>query len=350
MPRPTLIFLFGFWGGFSRAYFITDTGKKPTIITGSKMKRFAALLFTTTAISAATPVIADGYDTSLEQNEPFFWTDVTEAENAASQSTGGSSSDYTGTSTTAADTATMTGSAGDPRDTPPRNPMQETYPEEDAPQYHVPENGTARYLDDGCSLDENAPYAAQWARDYSVSGAPAETNTDPVMRRRGEMVGDDGVLEAIQDNPCALIYRRGGETAASANEYTHPDDIRRVNTLEDRRIPVHEVGRYTPESTGTWHQDSSNPFVDASAKWTVERGVMLSEMLSAWGEEAGYNVVWRSSHDYVVETDVVINGTFPEAAGQVIEAYKDANPPLVGDFYLSQRVLVVDSANEFDGR
>jgi hypothetical protein len=351
-------------GSFFPSLFAHGYQKKTILNMGSHMNRFAALLLATTAISAATPGNADGYDASLDQNEPFFWTDINEDQGAQSASAPVAVPDATPVAAPVAasgnqtatptgglkDAPIMTGSAGDPRDTPPRNPIQEAYPEKDSPQYQVPSNGTARYLDDECSTSGNAPYSMQWSRNHDAADTSTRANVDPTLRRRGEMAGDDGVLEAIQDNPCTLIYRRGGETAASANEYTHPDDIRRVNTLEDRRIPVHEIGRYATEESTIWHRDPDNPFVDASQKWTVERGILLSEMLTAWGEEAGYNVVWRSPYDYVVETDVVINGTFPEASGKVLESYKNANPGLAGDLYLSQHVLVVNTSSEFDGR
>jgi len=317
---------------------------------GSQMNRIAALLFATTAISAATPGIADNYDLSQDQNEPFFWTDINEGSQAATGQNAAAADGYGTTPSAGTVRPPMTGSAGDPRTTPPKNPIMKTYPEQDAPRHHVPEAGTGRYFDDECEVGPNAPYGMEFSRDHGAMGTPRDTNTDPAMRRRGEMAGDDGILEAIQDDPCALIHRRGGPNAASANEYTHPDDIRRVNTLEERRIPIHEVGRYAPEGSSLWHRDPNNPFIDASRKWRVERGVMLSQMLTAWGEEAGFSVVWRTPHDYVVQTDVMINGTFPEAAGQVIESFANANPPIAGDFYLSNRVLVVESASDFDGR
>lgn len=306
---------------------------------GLHMNKIAALLLATTAFSAATPGMAGQYDQTADQNESFFWTDINEDPDAGPK-----------VGSAGAPSVTPSQPAADPRSTPPKNPVMEAYPEQDAPKYRVPEAGTGRYFDGDCATDPSAPYGMEFARDHGAMGMPRDHSVDPTMRRRGEMAGDDGVLEAIQDDPCALIHRRGGPTAESMNEYTHPDDIRRVNTLEDRRIPVHEVGRYAPEGSSLWHRDPNNPFIDASRKWRVERGVMLSQMLTAWGEEAGFNVVWRSPHDYVVQTDVVINGTFAEAAGQVIESFSNANPPIAGDFYISNRVLVVDSGSEFDGR
>lgn len=318
---------------------------------GSHMNKIAALLIATTAISAATPGIAGVYDQTGEQDAPFFWTDIDQNREtgtvaATPEEEGGNESRRP--APRPGDLPSI--ASPDPRVTEPKNPIMESYPEQESPQHHVPEAGTGRYFDDRCKTGPNAPYGMEFSRDRGAMGTPGDDVTDPGMRRRGEMVGDDGVLEAIQDDPCAALYRRGGPSAASLNEYTHPDDIRRANTLEDRRIPVHEVGRYSPEGTSLWHRDPGDPFIDASRKWKVERGVMLSQMLADWGEEAGFNVVWRSPHDYVVQTDVILHGTFAEAAGQVIESFADANPPIAGDFYLSNRVLVVDSASEFDGR
>jgi len=291
------------------------------------MHKIAAILIATTAMAVATPGFTSGNDQSHNQAEPFFWTDIDGTSGAGQAS-----------------------SIKDPKSSPPKNPVMRAYPEDDAPKYRVPQAGLGRYFDDDCSMDPRAPYTMQNAPYQGANNASRLPATDPALRRRGEMTGDDGVLEAIQDDPCTLIYRRGGATPRSINEYTHPDDIRRVNTLEDRRIPIHEVGRYAPEGSSLWHRDPNNPFVDAARQWRVDRGMMLSEMLTAWGDEAGFSVVWRSAHDYVVQTDVVITGTFPEAAGQVIESFSNATPPIAGDFYISNRVLVVDSGTEFDGR
>lgn len=286
------------------------------------MNKLAALFIATTALTAATPGFAGVYVNPNSQDEPFFWTD--------------------------AGTAPSEETAAQPDQQPPANPVMEGYPTEDSPQHHVPAAGKNPYFQGDCSLDPNAP--RDWARSGDMDGTKRPDDKTPQMHRRGETAGDDGVLEVIQDDPCAKIWRRGGPTAASEHEYTDPNDIRRANTLEDRRIPVHDVGRYSAENSDMWYRDPANPFVDASRSWDIERGTMLSHLLTGWGEEAGFNVVWRSPHDYVVQTDVTIRGTFPEAAGQVLESFANANPPIAADFYLANRTLVVNSASEFDAR
>ena len=349
------------------------------------MKKIAAFLLSTTVIASVTPSYAGVYEPDPAQNQPFFWTDL-ENNRSSGSDTGAdnhtvqtddrvkpgarsghvadmpkstspeTSSPRTKTSKTVTDAPRDSGafpntvnSASDPHTTEPRNPLMRNYPEKDAPRFKTPDHGTSRYLKEDCNGNPNAP--AAWTTNMPPKPAADQgKTTDPEMKRRGVMAGDDGVLEAIQDNPCARIYRRGGPNNASVNEYTDPRDIRRANSLEDRRIPVHEVGRYAPKGSGLWYRDQNNPYIDPARSWDVKRGTMLSHLLTEWGKTAGYNVVWRSKDDFVIQTDVVIRGTFPEAAGQVLEAFADANPPISGDFYTSSHTLVVNSANEFDGR
>jgi len=315
---PTRIFSRGFCGGFCPAYLPEDIERKITGKTGTAMKRHAAILLACTFMTAAGPLLA-GVDVAPVEDE-FIWTDLGAETPAAAP------------------------------EAPAATPLLDRYPMADAPAHAVPEGGLPRYLDDNrCGSPDAAPDPRVFGGApgyYGDGGALPEA----FRGRRGEMTGDDGVLEAMQDDPCALLFRRGGPTAESLREYTHPDDIRRANTLEERRIPIHEIGRYAPAGSGLWYREEYDPFLDTARIWTVERGKMLSEVLLEWGDAAGYDVVWQSPHDYVIQADVHIRGTFPEAAGQVIESFADANPPIAADFYLSNKVLVVDSAQEFDGR
>ena len=395
-----------FVADFPRAYFTTSIATGP-LKTRFHMHKIAALLLVTTA-AAATSAAADSTPLPQDPQAPFIWTEIgdpkTESRRAPRPVRPEGMQDDTATrmpmppaptarpnmprptppvattdappATTAPDTPPTTARSPSPapaervspRRAPPappqmadrpgqdapaetgdssnRNPMMRDYPSEDGPRHGAGPDGAGPrwYADDQCM--DGVPYGF----DGPPPGVRDEPLNDPRTARRGEMTGDDGVLETIQDDPCALMYRRGGETAASHHEYTHPEDIRRANVLEDRRIPLHSVGRYTGPDSGVWYRDPRTPFADAPQPWRVSRGLMLSQMLTAWGDAAGYNVVWRTSYDFIVETDVVIEGTFPEAAGRVIESFSNANPPLAAEFYPSNRVMVVHSATEFDGR
>jgi hypothetical protein len=197
------------------------------------------------------------------------------------------------------------------------------------------------YYPDGRPVTLDFPYGPMFNNHPDYTGQAFD-------ERRGYMAGDDGILRGIQDNPCVEIYRRGGETPESAAGWLHPHDIRRVNTLEDRRIPVHQVGRYDPSGESLWYTTPDQPFSDAAGAWDVREGELLSQMLRRWGAEAGWTVVYQSQADFILQANVTIRGTFPEAAGEVVASFANANPPITADFFTGNRVIVVRSSTEFD--
>ena len=227
---------------------------------------------------------------------------------------------------------------GRPAPTPP--PMQH-------PTMPMPNHSAQAplYYDGDCVYPDGRPATLDFPYGTQMHGG------HPHDQRRGYATGDDGILRAIQDNPCVDLRRRGGETAQSASGWSHPDDIRRANTLEMSRVPNHTVGRWAPQGSGNlWQRDPSSPFVDSAKEWDVRRGEYLSSLLSRWGDDGGWTVVYQADSDYILQADVIVRGTFPEASGQIIESFANANPPIRADVHLGNRVLVVRSGNEFDGR
>jgi hypothetical protein len=199
------------------------------------------------------------------------------------------------------------------------------------------------YYPDGRPVTLDFPYGPMMDNHPGYAGAAYD-------ERRGYMSGDDGILRGIQDNPCVEIYRRGGETPESAAGWLHPHDIRRVNTLEDRRIPIHTVGRYDASGENLWYSDPSQPFAEAAQEWDVREGELLSQLMRRWGAESGWTVVFQSTDDFIIEANVTIRGTFPEAAGEVMKSFSNSEPPLDADFKTGNRVIIIKNANDFDAR
>lgn len=197
------------------------------------------------------------------------------------------------------------------------------------------------YYPDGRPVTLDFPYGPMMENHPGYAGHAYDV-------RRGYMAGDDGILRGIQDNPCVEIYRRGGETPESAAGWLHPHDIRRVNTLENRRIPIHKVGRYDPNGESLWYTDPAQPYSDAAQTWDVREGELLSQLLKRWGAESGWTVVFQSPADFILQANVTVRGTFTEAAGEVVESFSDARPPLTAEFYTGNRVLVIRTSAEFD--
>lgn len=75
--------------------------------------------------------------------------------------------------------------------------------------------------------------------------------------------------------------------------------------------------------------------------WEIDRGVMLSAGLRKWFEDHGWQLVWRAKVDYQIVAPVRITDDFLSAVDKILDAYKNADRPLVGYAHEDQRVIVV---------
>lgn len=252
------------------------------------------------------------------------------------------------------------------------------YPVDGAPVAGQPLGGAPRYMDQaggahdaqaaepsvdrspvartrqagGVNPDHRAFAGEQWGlHGPALSSRAGKDVLTPEQMMRGEHPQDDGVIEGIVDRPIPELIRRGGETAGSAAGYTHPDAIRRVNTLEDRRIPPHMVyARVDPETAPLWTQKNGVPSDDLPGEWVITEGQYLSDLLRRWSEAAGWDLVWRTQADFLIESNVSMHATFPEAVGKVVESFRNASPAISADFFFDNKVVVVRSSAEFDSR
>ena len=95
----------------------------------------------------------------------------------------------------------------------------------------------------------------------------------------------------------------------------------------------------TPEQMAQMAQ-SAEP-VAIKKIWNLTPGAMLSSELTAWAKQWGWNLVWNADMDYRIATPVTINDTFLGGVQQILDAYRDSERPLWGDFNDKQQVLVI---------
>lgn len=84
------------------------------------------------------------------------------------------------------------------------------------------------------------------------------------------------------------------------------------------------AARLTPEEKAAFVEPASG----RAAVWEARRGDSLKRTLDAWSKKANVELVWESSHDYIVNADVLVNGDFRQALGIVANSgVKDGNMP-----------------------
>ncbi len=79
--------------------------------------------------------------------------------------------------------------------------------------------------------------------------------------------------------------------------------------------------------------------------WKVRKGFTLQETIKSWGEQAGWTVIWDSDRDFNIQSEVSFSGSFVDAASDLIGAFEEADPPVIGTFYKNNTLVVETTSN-----
>lgn len=75
--------------------------------------------------------------------------------------------------------------------------------------------------------------------------------------------------------------------------------------------------------------------------WTLTAGHTIGQELAAWGEKAGWKVVWSMQKDWTVPASTVFPGDFKTAASAVITTLAGNGALIRAQFYDGNNTLVV---------
>lgn len=114
-----------------------------------------------------------------------------------------------------------------------------------------------------------------------------------------------------------------------------------VEPVYDVRHKVAEAGQnaVAPADTGS----VGTALTAQHGFWEARSGMTVREVLTAWGEAAGWTVVWESDHTYYLQASARFDGSFVEASEALIASFERAVPPLSANYYGGNRVMVVES-------
>lgn len=79
----------------------------------------------------------------------------------------------------------------------------------------------------------------------------------------------------------------------------------------------------------------------ATKSFSASKGTMLSSALLEWAKQWGWDLVWKADVDYRIAAPINLNDDFLGVAASLLDAYRDSNRPLWGDWNESQKVLVI---------
>lgn len=85
---------------------------------------------------------------------------------------------------------------------------------------------------------------------------------------------------------------------------------------------------------------------DEIKDWVAPEGTTLRTLLSQWGDESGWRVVWNMERDYTLEAGAVFRGRFVDVSAALLRSFARATPAPKGVFYKGNKVLVVSTRED----
>lgn len=200
---------------------------------------------------------------------------------------------------------------------------------------------------DGFSVCEDAPepstgvnytrtqadfrkYGERTPRDHRITQAGAGNNIsaavppsidNEVVDYEAEVMERDGATSYAQNGN----YPQGGRNAAYIQAQAQPQ------TQTDDEQPAEE---------------KKSEEEDQNKDWLAEEGQSLKELLTAWSEESGWRLIWKTNRNYTLNAGAMFRGNFADVSSALVRAFARARPAPVATFYKGNRVLVIETMED----
>jgi hypothetical protein len=93
--------------------------------------------------------------------------------------------------------------------------------------------------------------------------------------------------------------------------------------------------------------DQAPAFIDNEVRsWVVASGQTLQDVLKAWCDKEGWDLVWTTPREYPIEASAVFKGRFVDVASALVRNFERAAPAPYAKFYKGNRVLVISTLDE----
>jgi hypothetical protein len=141
-----------------------------------------------------------------------------------------------------------------------------------------------------------------------------------------EMLEDDGasVLSVSKSNRKPVIDKR----------------MLSSNTEEDRNAALTDI------AVDTTSEEPARELKDQVRSWVVASGQNLKDVLQAWCDKEGWDLVWNTPREYPIEASAVFKGRFLDVSSALVRNFSRANPIPYAKFYKGNRVIVVSTMED----
>ena len=142
-------------------------------------------------------------------------------------------------------------------------------------------------------------------------------------------------------------------TEMPQNDGSHALAVSRTNRrpLPDRmRFMEADGGRNTMLTGIEVDEMGQEPLLEARDQvrsWVVASGQTLREVLQAWSDREGWDLIWNTPREYPIAASAVFKGRYVDVSSALVRNFSRASPVPHARFYKGNRVLVISTV---DGR
>lgn len=178
------------------------------------------------------------------------------------------------------------------------------------------------------ALEQVVP--ADWQVVQAQSSKPINVMASVTYNEKGDK-GWEQVVPTIVDNSTKVTYDWDKKTV-----YLNAGDIKSaLVTYENSEVkPKKATGKKAAKKHVAKKAKSNKTAktTQTNGSWNLQSGITLKDNLIAWGQKAGYKVIWdQGAPNYMINAPVSIKGQFigeDGALSQIIHSYKDEPRPL----------------------
>jgi hypothetical protein len=98
-------------------------------------------------------------------------------------------------------------------------------------------------------------------------------------------------------------------------------------------------------------EDGENAVVQDSVRdWVAKEGMSLREVLQQWADIEGWELAWNTKREYPLKASAIFRGRFKDVSAAIVRSFSRATPQPHAKYFLGNRVLVITTLEEHDGK
>ena len=189
-------------------------------------------------------------------------------------------------------------------------------------------------------------YGERTPRDYRITQAGAGNNMSAVVRPsiENEVVDYEAQVTAQQNN---IPQATAGNPMIPTQSQVAP-----LTPAQQAAIALNPNQYQVPDNYKEQQMGNANNADNAGGQrelikdWLAEEGQSLKDLLTAWSEEAGWRLIWKTNRNYTLNAGAMFRGNFADVASALVRAFARARPAPIATFYKGNRVLVVETMED----